>query len=186
MSIRPEHPTPGSSDAAGAAAFSISRGTSELIPPSVQLWLDALTHRDGHAPSLGMAARIAGKFDRPTVRFAVARFGEQLAGFSLTTVLPPLPGTTRIAYLELLAVDPRRSSLGLGRALLDDAVATARTHGYTHLELDVREGNDRALRLYESIGMTVKGPPEPHPLGGLPMVPLVLALRPDAARRAQP
>lgn len=182
MSIRRDQPTPG---IPGAAAFVLRRGTSAQVPACVQLWLDAHTHRDGHAPSLGMAARIAGKFERPIVRFAVATIAEQPAGFCLTTVLPPQPGTTRIAYLELLAVDPRRSSLGLGRALLDDAVATSRTHGYTHLELDVREGNERALRLYDSIGMTVKGPSEPHPLGGLPMVPLVLSLRPDAAHRAQ-
>ena len=53
------------------------------------------------------------------------------------------------AWVEDLAVDPERRSLGVGRALLDAAKAWARERGATHLELDSGEARTDAHRFYE-------------------------------------
>ena len=58
------------------------------------------------------------------------------------------------AYLqELYVVQPRRGR-GLGRALLEAAMAAARDAGATHLELTTSEGDVAARALYESAGFT--------------------------------
>ena len=53
------------------------------------------------------------------------------------------------AWVEDLAVDPRRRSAGLGRRLLDAAKAWARERGAAHLELDSAFGRADAHRFYE-------------------------------------
>ena len=56
------------------------------------------------------------------------------------------------AWVEDLAVDPERRSLGVGKALLDAAKAWARERGATHLELDSAEARADAHRFYEREG----------------------------------
>lgn len=53
------------------------------------------------------------------------------------------------AWVEDLAVDPARRSLGLGKALLDAAKQWARERGASHLELDSGDARVDAHRLYE-------------------------------------
>ena len=53
------------------------------------------------------------------------------------------------AWVEDLAVDPRRRSAGLGGQLLEAARAWAREHGAAHLELDSAFGRADAHRFYE-------------------------------------
>ena len=54
-------------------------------------------------------------------------------------------------------VDPAARGRGAGRALLDAAIAWARTRGLDRLELWVTEGNGSAARLYERAGFGVTG-----------------------------
>ncbi len=56
------------------------------------------------------------------------------------------------AWVEDLAVDPQRRSLGVGKALLDAAKAWARERGATHLELDSAEARTDAHRFYAREG----------------------------------
>ena len=56
------------------------------------------------------------------------------------------------AWVEDLAVDPERRSLGIGKALLDAAKAWGRERGATHLELDSAEARADAHRFYEREG----------------------------------
>jgi GNAT superfamily N-acetyltransferase len=53
------------------------------------------------------------------------------------------------AWVEDLAVDPERRSLGIGKRLLDAAKDWARERGATHLELDSAETRADAHRFYE-------------------------------------
>jgi GNAT superfamily N-acetyltransferase len=53
------------------------------------------------------------------------------------------------AWVEDLAVDPHRRSLGIGKQLLDAAKEWARARGATHLELDSGEARAAAHRFYE-------------------------------------
>lgn len=52
-------------------------------------------------------------------------------------------------WVEDLAVDPRRRSRGLGKALLDAAKEWGRERGATHLELDSGIARGDAHRFYE-------------------------------------
>lgn len=60
------------------------------------------------------------------------------------------------AELLLIATHPDHRRTGVGAALLDAAIATARHRGATQLHLEVREDNP-AIRLYESRGFAVHG-----------------------------
>ena len=52
----------------------------------------------------------------------------------------------------LLAVHPRMQRRGLGRALLDWMLASARTAGVATVHVELRETNRAALSLYRSAG----------------------------------
>jgi ribosomal protein S18 acetylase RimI-like enzyme len=48
-------------------------------------------------------------------------------------------------------------SMGIGKALMEQAIKTAQKHGYTRLELSVRAGNSRAIELYKKLGFEIEG-----------------------------
>jgi ribosomal protein S18 acetylase RimI-like enzyme len=56
--------------------------------------------------------------------------------------------------LEDLYVDPAARRVGLGRALLDAAIARARERDSRRIELDTAETNDAGLALYRSAGFS--------------------------------
>ena len=55
-------------------------------------------------------------------------------------------------YLAELYVVPRRRGHGLGRALMDAALALAREEGADHIDLGTSEDDVAARALYESLG----------------------------------
>lgn len=57
-------------------------------------------------------------------------------------------------YLEELYVVPARRGEGIGRALLEATMATAREGGATHIDLNTAETDVAARALYESAGFT--------------------------------
>lgn len=59
---------------------------------------------------------------------------------------------SQLARLYSIAVLPRASGRGLGRALLEASEAAARGRGATALRLEVRADNPSAIRLYERMG----------------------------------
>jgi GNAT superfamily N-acetyltransferase len=59
-----------------------------------------------------------------------------------------------IALLEELYVVPPKRGLGLGRALLEAAMETARAAGAGMMEIGTSEDDTAALGLYESCGFT--------------------------------
>lgn len=146
----------------------------------VALWVAAVTARDGAvADPQALAARITTKFDQPLVRFALvdAESGDPaapFAGFALT--VDRTTEGARVAFLDLLAAHPAAAGRGLGRMLLRDAIEQSRRQGFPTLELQVRDGNERALALYRSAGFRPTGESEPHPLGGAPMLTYRLGL----------
>jgi len=61
------------------------------------------------------------------------------------------------AELLTLGVAPACRHTGLGRALLEAAIAALRDSGDKCLFLEVEEGNDAAVELYRSLGATAIG-----------------------------
>jgi len=64
-------------------------------------------------------------------------------------------------WIEDVYVADDARGTGMGRALVEAALARARARGCRRVELDVNETNTRAIRLYERCGFTL----EPKPPG---------------------
>lgn len=69
----------------------------------------------------------------------------------------PLPSHAHVLEVGGLAVDPARRGGGIGRALVDGAVAEARRRGARKLTLRVFAPNTGARRIYEAAGFEVEG-----------------------------
>lgn len=69
-------------------------------------------------------------------------------------------------YLEELYVVPGRRGQGIGRALLEATIDSARKAGATHIELNTGEDDTEARSLYESSGFSNRegGPDGPRML----------------------
>lgn len=67
------------------------------------------------------------------------------------------PARCRHVAVLSLGVHPGHQGRGLGRALLEGLVDRAAAAGIERLELYVRADNDRALRLYRSLGFAHEG-----------------------------
>lgn len=65
----------------------------------------------------------------------------------------------KLRHRAEIAIAVRKScwGLGLGSALLNRVLTLAKALGYEQLELEVIDGNDRALRLYERLGFVQTG-----------------------------
>jgi ribosomal protein S18 acetylase RimI-like enzyme len=62
---------------------------------------------------------------------------------------------TRRAYVTLVVVDPSDRGTGLGRELVESALATMKERGLTSCRLEVARDNAAASSLYASIGFQV-------------------------------
>jgi ribosomal protein S18 acetylase RimI-like enzyme len=89
----------------------------------------------------------------PTAAVLVSDDGGSLAGSAI--VLFRKGGVA--ARLYSIAVAPGRHGAGIGRALLSAALEAAAERACTHLRLEVREDNTRAIALYELSGFVQDG-----------------------------
>lgn len=113
------------------------------------------------------------EFDEPTPSAAALaeRVGELLAAGETTVLLggassqglavlrfrPALWTEALECYLAELYVVPGRRGQGLGRALLEAAIAVARERGADHMDLGTSEDDVAARALYESLGFDNRG-----------------------------
>ena len=88
--------------------------------------------------------------------YLVAERDGQVIGHLL---LDPLPLALNAHVVSLnIVVHPGATDRGIGRRMLDHAVAWARENPLVEkIELRVRAGNDRAIHLYESFGFVEEG-----------------------------
>jgi RimJ/RimL family protein N-acetyltransferase len=91
----------------------------------------------------------------PHAAVFVAQAREGIVG-RLSLARDPHPASTHVADLGLLVAKTHRR-LGIGRALLQQAVTWARGAGVTKLELHVFPHNDPAITLYERFGFEREG-----------------------------
>lgn len=80
--------------------------------------------------------------------------GEEPLGIALFRIRPSLWSSAADVYLEELYVVPAKRGHGIGRALLEAAMAAARKAGADHFELTTGETDTAARGLYESFGLT--------------------------------
>jgi GNAT superfamily N-acetyltransferase len=97
--------------------------------------------------------------------FVALLAGRPALGVAVLRLRPALWSSGADAYLEELYVVPRRRRRGIGRRLLESAMATARGAGADHFELTTAEADIAARSLYESFGMTNReGGPDGPPM----------------------
>jgi ribosomal-protein-alanine N-acetyltransferase len=61
------------------------------------------------------------------------------------------------AYVQTIGVDPDYQRRGIGAALIDLLIDDARRLGCVRLDLEVRAGNEAAIKLYEKYGFRQVG-----------------------------
>jgi ribosomal protein S18 acetylase RimI-like enzyme len=66
-------------------------------------------------------------------------------------------------YLSMLAVDPDQQTSGLGKTIMNEAEAFARTRGARHIRISVINVRDALLAWYERRGYVRTGAVEPFP-----------------------
>ncbi|TPN76123.1 GNAT family N-acetyltransferase [Mesorhizobium sp. CU2] len=86
--------------------------------------------------------------ERETAKMLVAENDGRVAGYAVVLFRKG----SGVARLYSIAVSPFFGRLGIGRQLLDAAEEAAFEHDRLLLRLEVREDNDRAIRIYEQAG----------------------------------
>jgi len=127
------------------------------VDPAVAVWSAANPARaEGqHAGNLRAWARLSG------ARLNVIRRAEGIVAMALA-----LPGRADggagdlvpgLVHLTGVCVHPDRQRHGLGREVLDAALARARADGFVQAGLWVDASNSSALRFFEAVGFTPSG-----------------------------
>jgi ribosomal protein S18 acetylase RimI-like enzyme len=107
------------------------------------------------SPTPGVAAlteRLGQLIETGAVTVLLAGAGPD--GVAVLRLRPALWSEGEDAYLEELYVVPAQRGAGIGRALLDAALDTAREAGAVRIELGTGETDIAARHLYESAGFT--------------------------------
>ncbi len=99
-----------------------------------------------------LAERVADFIEKEEAVFLLA--GEGPDGVAQMRYFPSLWTGGLEAYLEELYVAPALRGGGIGRALLESAMDTARAAGATRMDLNTGETDTAARALYESTGFT--------------------------------
>ncbi len=80
---------------------------------------------------------------------------EGLAGFNWCKYEPPVAGTPAIGEIWVIGVDPRVAGRGIGRPLAVEGLARLHERGVTTGSLFTNADNERAIKLYRSLGFDV-------------------------------
>ena len=99
-----------------------------------------------------LAERVAQFIEREEATFLLAGSGTD--GVAEVRFRPSIMTGALVAYLEELYVAPAKRGRGLGRALLEAAMETARQQGARGMELGTSEDDTAARALYESAGFS--------------------------------
>jgi RimJ/RimL family protein N-acetyltransferase len=146
----------------GAVGFSIRRarpgdaaalvGLAEAVGAEPEGWLIS----DSSWRSVGAERRYLRAVRRhPDAAVFVAETEADVVA-RLSIARDPHPASRHVADLGLMVAAAYRSR-GIGRALLEQAVAWARSSGVRKLELHVFPHNEPAIRLYEQFGFVREG-----------------------------
>jgi GNAT superfamily N-acetyltransferase len=93
----------------------------------------------------------------PTNRHGLFVAGARGTVVGVASVEPERDGPDRASDLKVLYIDPLVQRRGIGRALVDAAIAHARTTGTAELRLWVAERNTDARGFYEATGWEADG-----------------------------
>jgi [ribosomal protein S18]-alanine N-acetyltransferase len=110
-----------------------------------------LTSFEPHLGEAWSATDLTATLGLPGVKARLAMASDQPCGFTLTYHLPDE------AELLMVAVAPAWRRQGIARAMMQDCATNAQAAGLTALFLEVRDSNDAARSLYDSLGFVLIG-----------------------------
>jgi ribosomal protein S18 acetylase RimI-like enzyme len=136
--------------------------------PCIAAMADGFRRIDGreHPTEAVLAERTSPLIDDPDTDFFVAFDPEgRCAGYLQQRYRLTIWTDGGDAYIETVFVAEQSRGLGLGKALVDAAMARARERGCSLITLDTNERNKRAIGLYERLGFANTGGPDSE-IGG--------------------
>jgi ribosomal protein S18 acetylase RimI-like enzyme len=121
---------------------------------------DFNTEYDDYTPGPeAMGKRIGQLLESGDVTVLLA--GDGPDGLAVLRFRPSLWSESLDCYLEELYVVPARRGEGLGRALMEEAMETARAEGAGYMDLGTAETDTAARALYEKLGFSrTEGKPD--------------------------
>jgi GNAT superfamily N-acetyltransferase len=138
---------------AAPPASEIRRASAEDAEAIAQLLHDFNSEYEDFTPGVPALSERLGEL-LAAEEIVVLLAGDSPLGFALFRLRPSLWSKAGDVYLEELYVVPSRRGQGIGGALLDTAIETARQMGANHFELTTGEGDVEARALYKSRGFT--------------------------------
>jgi ribosomal protein S18 acetylase RimI-like enzyme len=131
----------------------VRRASPADAPEVARLLHDFNTEFSEPVPEVDvLAERVAQFIEREEATFLLVGSGPD--GVAELRFRPSIMTGALDAYLEELYVAPARRGQGLGRALLEAAMETARQQGAVRMELGTSEDDVAARALYESAGFS--------------------------------
>jgi ribosomal protein S18 acetylase RimI-like enzyme len=131
----------------------VRRASPADAPEVARLLHDFNTEFSEPVPEVDvLAERVAQFIEREEATFLLVGSGPD--GVAELRFRPSIMTGALDAYLEELYVAPARRGQGLGRALLEAAMETARQQGAVRMELGTSEDDTAARALYESAGFS--------------------------------
>jgi GNAT superfamily N-acetyltransferase len=138
---------------AAPPASEIRRASAEDAGAVAQLLHDFNSEYEDFTPGVPVLAKRLGELLAAS-EIVVLLAGDPPLGFALFRLRPSLWAKAGDVYLEELYVVPEKRGEGIGSALLDTAIETARKMGANHFELTTGENDTEARALYKSRGFT--------------------------------
>lgn len=131
----------------------IRLATADDAGTVARLLHDFNTEFDEYSPGVEPLTERAGEL-LEAGELSVLLAGDEADGFAQLRFRPSVWSNTLDAYLEELYVVPALRGRGIGRALLEAAMALAAERGAGRIELGTSEDDTAALALYKSCGFT--------------------------------
>jgi ribosomal protein S18 acetylase RimI-like enzyme len=141
------------SGSAEADVIAVRRAGVEDAPEVARLLHDFNTEFDSPTPGVAALTERARELIG-NGEVTVLLGGEEPVGIAVLRFRPSLWATALDAYLEELYVAPDRRGEGIGRALLETVLETARVAGAARIELGTSDDDEAAIALYERFGFT--------------------------------
>jgi ribosomal protein S18 acetylase RimI-like enzyme len=143
----------------GAGEIRVRRATPDDAGDVARLLHDFNTEYDEFSPGVAVLTERVRRF-LADGEMTVLLVGDGPDGLAQLRFRPSLWSGALDAYLEELYVAPGLRGRGMGRALLEAAMAAAREKGATWIDLGTSEDDEAARALYESAGFTNRERPD--------------------------
>jgi ribosomal protein S18 acetylase RimI-like enzyme len=116
-----------------------------------------LTELGYRSTAAGVEDRLRGSLNSETSCCLVAQADDEVIGLMSAELIPYFPTGSTICRVTSLVISSRHRSRGVGERLVEAAVAFAREHGCSGIEVTSAERRVDAHRFYQRLGFARTG-----------------------------